>query len=397
MGTTTLPVKRKPKSRFGCRNCKLRKLKCDELKPSCRRCQLYGVLCNFAFNIPDLQPLSEQRDKPHATVVTWSNAIPSPRPGISNAIWALDGIAPFELDLKDQALFDRFRWRTGRELEAPAIARVWTSYMLEASFTSQFLMHGILALTSVHDRYLGVTPPHHRSLRESYHWAQCTILFNEWLRPPIREEKKDPVWGTASILGILAFASIHARDYREAWPLKTPEDSDLEWVRLGHSKMKLWHIVNPLRSGSVFRFMAETYLRMQEPIPTKGIGSIPPDLAQLCGITEDSSIDDGNPYFTFVHGLARLLRIPKGSVSLGAAMGASAAMRGELNALLAKKDPVALLLLALWYNKARESKWWIDFRARYELPAICVYLQRQHADKAAVQSLIPWEDVYPLM
>jgi hypothetical protein len=68
----------KRRSRFGCRNCKLRKLKvgvdicvpqkyrsadrvfeCDEGKPQCKRCTSFRILCNFAPNIPDLQPIAD--------------------------------------------------------------------------------------------------------------------------------------------------------------------------------------------------------------------------------------------------------------------------------------------------------------------------------------------------
>jgi hypothetical protein len=36
------------KSRQGCGNCKLRRVKCDEAKPGCRRCQDYGVRCSYS-------------------------------------------------------------------------------------------------------------------------------------------------------------------------------------------------------------------------------------------------------------------------------------------------------------------------------------------------------------
>ena len=35
------------KSRQGCGNCKLRKVKCDEGKPRCKKCAAFGVVCNY--------------------------------------------------------------------------------------------------------------------------------------------------------------------------------------------------------------------------------------------------------------------------------------------------------------------------------------------------------------
>lgn len=35
------------KSRRGCSSCKLRRVKCDEGKPSCQKCRLFGVTCTY--------------------------------------------------------------------------------------------------------------------------------------------------------------------------------------------------------------------------------------------------------------------------------------------------------------------------------------------------------------
>ena len=35
------------KSRRGCGNCKLRRIKCDEQQPRCKKCDSYGVSCNY--------------------------------------------------------------------------------------------------------------------------------------------------------------------------------------------------------------------------------------------------------------------------------------------------------------------------------------------------------------
>jgi hypothetical protein len=258
-------------------------------------------------------------------------------------------------------------------------------------------MHGTLAVTAVHDRYLGVTRTHRRSLRECYHWCQCTILFNKWLsQESIKEEHKDPLWAAAGTLGILTFSSISAGSPEEAWPLGAPDSSDLEWLSLGTGKMALWHLVNPLRPESVFRIMYETFASMRLPVPAKGTDGVSVELVQLCGLDE-SSTRENNLYFTVAHGLSRLLEMPKGQNSLGRVLMVSSHMHNEFASCLEKKDPVALLLLCLWYTRARESKWWIDVRARYELPAICAYLQRYHGDNNAIQALIPWNDIMILV
>lgn len=41
------PIRKHKKSRGACSNCRLRRVKCDEAKPECGKCQAYGVLCNY--------------------------------------------------------------------------------------------------------------------------------------------------------------------------------------------------------------------------------------------------------------------------------------------------------------------------------------------------------------
>ncbi|EKG11593.1 hypothetical protein MPH_11086 [Macrophomina phaseolina MS6] len=42
---TSMTPRKKPKSRDGCQRCKLKRLKCDETKPSCRNCVKRGIVC----------------------------------------------------------------------------------------------------------------------------------------------------------------------------------------------------------------------------------------------------------------------------------------------------------------------------------------------------------------
>ncbi|KAL2814349.1 hypothetical protein BDW59DRAFT_154429 [Aspergillus cavernicola] len=377
------------RSRHGCRNCKLRRLKCDETRPHCTKCRLYGVRCNFAFNVSDLQPLNEEQAR-RETAGTRSGLL-SPQLPVNNGIWYSNGSTCVTLDSQDQALFNRFRYRTLYSLSGSAMAEIYENHMLTACFAAPFLMHGTLAVAAAHDRYLGPTP-HRRTLRETYHFSQCTTLFNRWLGHSIAEAHKDPLWATAGALAILTFSSINTCFPSEAWPLGTPDSSDLEWLSLGAGKMALWHLVNPLRQESAFRMIYDMPVRMHKCLPTKGTVGVSVELAELCGLCE-SSTPENSPYFTVVHHISRLLEIPKGAATEDGIMMVAGHMHGQFATCLKKKDPVALLLLCLWYTRASESKWWIKIRARYELPAICIYLRRHHGDNSAIQALIPWADL----
>ncbi|KAH8433325.1 Zn(II)2Cys6 transcription factor domain-containing protein [Aspergillus melleus] len=80
------------KSRHGCRNCKLRRLKCDEAKPRCAKCRLYRVVCDYAGPSTDLQ-LTQEFKMPPPLVAT-------------------DGSSSCELDEQCLARLGRFQFRT---------------------------------------------------------------------------------------------------------------------------------------------------------------------------------------------------------------------------------------------------------------------------------------------
>jgi hypothetical protein len=247
-------------------------------------------------------------------------------------------------------------------------------------------MHGILAMTAAHDRYLGAQPTPSCLIREAYHSSQCTVLFRHWLSQTIEEEQKDALWATGVALAILAFSSINVSSFEQAWPLKSSDPSDLQWVRLKSSDKALWHLANPMRPGSAFRGMSETFSHNQR-LPTRGMGSVSIGLVKLCGLDESSTAEN-NPYFGFVHALSRILDVPLGEASLGQIFMVVGIIPKALRTCLEQRDPVALALLYLWYTRAHESRWWIDHRARYELPALRTYLQRYHRDNDTIQALL---------
>ncbi|KAL2069303.1 hypothetical protein VTL71DRAFT_15641 [Oculimacula yallundae] len=373
-------------SRYGCRNCKLRKVKCDEARPSCKGCRVFGVICNFLhFNVPDLQSVQEMPGSSQEPVL-----IP-PRALISNSIWASNMVDCLNLDQHDQETFCRFRVRTVPSLGDSDFLSIYEDTILKDSFTNPALMHGLLAMAAAHDRYLGVRPAHNRSTRELAHSFQCTTSFSKSLREDIKEKQKDAIWATAVILANLAFSSINVSSYEEAWPIKPADPSDLQWLRLKISDKALWKIADPMRPNSAFRKMSTTLSDMLQIVPIRGIDGISPRLADLCGLGSMST-PETNVFFAFAHALSRLLAIPKGKATLGEVFWALNNVSKEFYLCLERKDPVALLLLYLWYTRARGCRWWIDLRIEHELPAIKEYLQRHHGDIKSIQILLLGEE-----
>lgn len=57
-------IKTHTKSRRGCGNCKLRRVKCDENRPQCDKCIAFGVLCNYRVPSSALQSTADGASTP---------------------------------------------------------------------------------------------------------------------------------------------------------------------------------------------------------------------------------------------------------------------------------------------------------------------------------------------
>jgi hypothetical protein len=138
------------RSRRGCRNCRLRKVKvsafpllafslrllvliiylrgqCDELRPHCQGCKTYGVLCNYDANVTELQFSTEAQPQiliVNGTLAARKLSRPScldPRVSIVNTVATRGFTVPFGLDPKRSRLLFHFRtcmapsWRNARD------------------------------------------------------------------------------------------------------------------------------------------------------------------------------------------------------------------------------------------------------------------------------------------
>ncbi|KAJ5713131.1 uncharacterized protein N7483_010312 [Penicillium malachiteum] len=373
--------KSRRRSRFGCRNCKLRKLKCDEGKPQCTRCCSFGVLCNFMSNIIDLQPIGA--DAGRSFTVQKKMKL---QPPLASAIWTSDASTTYQLSSRCQDFITRYYRRSLLIPDDPNVIEV-NRKLFKLTFAYPCLMHASLAVALTYDRHLNGPLSSRRTVEECYHWSQSTTLLNKRLREPVKPEDKDPIWGTAAALVILTLSSPDTCTPEEAWPLKSSESSDLDWLRMSKGKMSLWDIVNPLRPDSIFSVMAATYAVMNSPLPERGIDGIPSALATVCDM-HDLSTAEENPYFSAAHAVSRLMSLPDSQVTTGHAQVFIYSIHGPFENLLRRKDPTALLLLYLWYQKGCRTIWWIALRAKVECPSICLYLRLYHRDNATIQNFL---------
>ena len=250
-------------------------------------------------------------------------------------------------------------------------------------------MHVVQTLTAMHDRFLTESPRSRPSVPEIYHWTEAVSLFNRKLSAPIAAADRDSLWATAALLGAIAFSSIEATTPEEAWPLKLPEASDLDWLMMSEGKRAIWVVADPLRADSVFHSLSEEFDDAYYSSATfpSGIDGIPTAFVELFGF-DVTTTSKSSPYHVAARVISALLDVECCQANIVKFFAFASHMQPEFLSLMAQKDPRALLLVAYWYAKIRNAIWWVHRRATLEGQAICLYLERWYPHNFAIRELL---------
>ncbi|KAF7934218.1 uncharacterized protein EAE97_008578 [Botrytis byssoidea] len=119
-----------PKVKTGCQTCKIRRVKCDEAKPSCERCVSTGRKCDGYST--DLKRLS-----PEIQTLTDIQRVPTSLPGTVN----------------ERRGFQYFVSNTATELSGYFDPSFWNHLILQASSVDPSLRHAIIGLGTLHEDF----------------------------------------------------------------------------------------------------------------------------------------------------------------------------------------------------------------------------------------------------
>lgn len=248
-------------------------------------------------------------------------------------------------------------------------------------------MHIVLALTSIHDRF--VNSKWESTYTELRHWSEGASLLNKRLSEPWPPEDRDALWTAAALLGAISFSNVEASTPEEAWPLRRADPADLQWLRMSDGKQIIWELANPLRPESAFHEMA-TQLMNDSMYSDKfvfDVDDVPPAFASLCNLNS-SSTGENNPYYEAIRSLSVLLQLDCNHASISKYLSFVSHTGKEYKRLLIEKEPRALLLLSYWFAKVCHGIWWVAGRALIEGRAVCIYLERYYSHETAIMDLL---------
>ncbi|KIW03591.1 uncharacterized protein PV09_05345 [Verruconis gallopava] len=391
------------KSRNGCRNCKLRRVKCDETKPSCKNCDRFMVACNYDTKHADLEPqYARTSDQLRALPILDPVSLNAALLGMINSSLLTNypqGYGePLQLELSDLDKLRRWQNRTVLTIGSPAVARIYQKEIIKSVAKYPYLMHSVLALTTKHDRFLSSDPngdPKSKAL-EYFHYGRSASLFNQTLsqhKESNSSTEDDALWSTAVFLGSLASGTVDGDSPEDVWPLKDGTTGEaLGWLKVHEGLRLLWYLSQPFAQGRMFHELVNTpdhrfMISKLDPYIQSGIEGVPDDFVALCGLNENSTVEN-NPYQKAVRTLIPLIDLDWNGANRLKFMGFTAMMDARYKQLLRDKDTAALVLLAWWYALVLRSPWYMSKRAKLECKSICIYLGRRCPENELVQRML---------
>ncbi|KIW11072.1 hypothetical protein PV08_10371 [Exophiala spinifera] len=395
------------KSRKGCRNCKIRKVKCDETRPRCDKCDKYGILCNYDLSNADLQLSKSGASAIDITVLDFSRASTS---SIETHLTNGEERNTSPQSLKSEAecyhptvddleTLGRFFSRTIRTLGAHKYATLYHDVYTRLTESNRFLFHIVLALTLVHDSVLEQSSSPSGFQAIAQHWSLGASLLNQAISLPssqLTSSTRDAMWACAGLLGCLAFSVVDSESVEESWPLKPPDPSDLGWLGFCEGKTAIFKVSDPLREDSLFAPMREEMALFMSLTPDLSLPelqeALPTELIDLCGLDVDGDSvprASSNPCLAPASVMAQLTRYECTQENYVLFLAFFRTMKGDFKQLLIERHPAALALLLIWYTKVLPfGAWWLRKRTRLECGAICAYLTRVHRDDERVMKLV---------
>ncbi|KAF2805475.1 uncharacterized protein BDZ99DRAFT_480195 [Mytilinidion resinicola] len=212
-----LPRKSHTKSRRGCRRCKQRKIKCDEVHPECGNCVKHSVPCDFKTSGAVTVPVPASKRAISRLTVSKSDAAPSSSSTspIQPSLHLLDPTTcATRSQIPDWSHLDRmlelriFHHYTstayGRHYRIPIAQELWTVLIPTLAFEQPCLMDSVLACSALHMR---IQTPQDSALTQASHryMARSIRTYLEALRGGITKQNFDTLYLTAMFIAFHTF------------------------------------------------------------------------------------------------------------------------------------------------------------------------------------------------
>lgn len=235
-------------------------------------------------------------------------------------------------------------------------------------------MHAIIGAATTH---LCTLLPDNQAYRlaEAYHWQQTINQYSSEVSTPITLQNMDKLYSTCMMISMHSF-------FQETFSPRTSfvfstDPLALNWLRLQGGLRYLLEQTSHLLPESMWWtvFMKSRDPNIDFEDKRSGRVGLDLDLADLCGITDDTTVDSSPLLWPLrmLMGLLSLERSPDSLQKYNTWMGR---IENPFYECLCRKETPALILLAWWLGlMCSVEEWWVETRVRSECTAICMFLE----------------------
>ncbi|CAD6443086.1 60e2627e-3c7d-4f23-ac3d-0290e3fafc0f [Sclerotinia trifoliorum] len=379
------PRKSHTKSRKGCTNCRKRRIKCDEAKPSCGQCsdRLLGSLrCEFFVS---QKPAAERSSHllPHNPLVNVPSTSAKDQimfylENSDVSSWHVKN--PYYKPADAIELLNHFLGVTIPWFGSPSFQRIMQHCGLGLSLKAPYLMHTILAFSASHLHYLHPEEKKY-STASMLHYNPSLALFSSELLTTLNASNADAIIASSYFHTMLAFRNIQLNP-----AIETDAGGTLTWLHTMRGVPILWD-TNDMRShieGSVLLDVEHDCKVLDERICDHdkrydGSTWARETSRALHGLFEVDCdpYRFSNTYQGPLRRVCHLMRLGTGQEAVCLFMSFVGELPASFVLLLEQKDPRALLILCYWSALFSQiDYWWVVDSAIIVCKRLCAYLER---------------------
>ncbi|KAF7912477.1 uncharacterized protein EAF01_001498 [Botrytis porri] len=379
------PRKSHTKSRNGCNNCRKRRIKCDEAKPSCGQCSdrlLGAVQCEYSvlqkLVMKDQLPLEQQistgricststRDQ----IISYLEKSEVPCSHFKDPIYK-PGDA-FEL-------LDHFTEVTTPWIGSQSFQQIIQQHGLRISLKAPYLMHAILAFSASHLHYLHPKQKRY-SIAFTLHYSKSLSSYSSELRTSLNARNADAVIASSYLQTMLTFRNIQPDSN-----IDSDGSGRLTWLRAMRGVSILWDTsdMNRHLQDSILlnmkddpKFLNEGPCNHDKPNDVNAWALETSRAFHSLFEGEQDSKSFKDSYEGPLRHLCQLIRLGTGQDTICTYMSFVGELPDSFVKLLDQKESKALLILCYWSALLSQIYyWWVIDPATAVCSRLCAYLAR---------------------
>ncbi|KAI5853366.1 hypothetical protein BZA05DRAFT_451508 [Tricharina praecox] len=398
------PRRSHKKSRTGCQKCKRRRIKCDEVHPSCGNCLKHAIICDFSLSPEEQRAVSlEFQSAPRAAAGGQAKSssssaaspllLPPPPPPppqlqqhsfMSSVNLRIPTAHPPTLNVLDLSLMHHWSIYTVDSMSnRDHIQQIWRLNVPTLAVHHPFLMHALLAISAMHLHYKGADPSESSPyLSVASHHHECAVRGMAGCLAHISRDNCDALFIASSLVVIYSFVASRIDE------VPTQIASWVPLIRGVHSILKqAWSWVN---SGP----LSPLFTQYDRSPSSEGLDpeteSVIQSLYRLCtdrtlpGSNELSDIATSTAYFSAIAELRRTFATISawGSI-IGSIFVWPVTANDKYVELLVERRPRALVIFMHYCAlfSLVEEFWWSQGSALFEL---------RRCEQCLADEWLPW-------